>query len=800
MRISIRIYFIFLVFLILSIVSALNPASVFYTRALANTATNVTWTNAVGVSVAGNSLTKTNSTGWGNAGASSVQSILSGDGHVEFAASETNNYRMGGLSNGDIDQRPNDIDFAISLWGDGSIHIFEKGAGQNGNTSFGNYAAGDIFKISVEAGIVKYYKNWSLLYTSTASPIYPLSFDTSLYDLGSTITNATISSVVPLSTSPPPSPTPTPAPDTQAPTAPTNLMVTSVGLFNINLFWTASTDNVGVEGYKIFRNNIQIGDAYTNTAFPTSYSDTIVSPSTTYSYTVSAFDTTGNNSAQSNTVTATTQSFSTFTSAPVIDSFFHNNSNGINAQITSGQSTSLIFKVTGAPFPKISINNGVGTVTGSSVTVSPTVTTTYILTATNSVGTVTFSLTVTVSLPTGLNPLPIAMKVFNGHGRPRISGTNVVASGLDVNGPIGEHILLYDLVKNQVRNLTVSLTEPMNRYQSDIHGNRVVWFNASSPGDLTADRLNIFTVNLSTNQLEQVSSGPADDEVPVVSNNYIVWTVLGPTNTGLKELKAYDLATKITVTVSSEISGLRAYAISGDWLVWLRNDRNLIATNLRTSEQRVIRQVGTPESFFNQFFDRIDADGNKFVWSDAGISKGNNVFLYDLATAQVEQLPITGDDVRISGKYIAYTANGIAFLFNLETKTPQPIAVGLTVEDIDGNRVLLRGETSVDLFIFKISETTTIPTQTPEMLVATPSMPVPTIPFTKNLGFGLRNNLQVKILQQVLIKENLFPADLVTGNFLVRTMNAVKAFQLRHGITPTGFVGPLTRAELNKNR
>ncbi|TSC83501.1 MAG: immunoglobulin I-set domain-containing protein [Microgenomates group bacterium Gr01-1014_16] len=200
-------------------------------------------------------------------------------------------------------------------------------------------------------------------------------------------------------------PPPTPIPDTQVPTAPTNLIVTSVGLFNVNLSWGASTDNVGVEKYKIFRDNVQIGEAFTNTGFPTSYSDSFVSPGRTYSYRVSAFDAAGNESAQSNTITATTQSFATATDAPVIISFFHNNSNGINAAITPGQSTTLIFKVTGTPFPIISINNGIGTVTaGSNILVSPKVTTTYTLTATNSVGTVTASLTVVVSTPSITSP------------------------------------------------------------------------------------------------------------------------------------------------------------------------------------------------------------------------------------------------------------------------------------------------------------------------------------------------------------------------------------------------------------
>src|SRR2546430_17320649 len=41
--------------------------------------------------------------------------------------------------------------------------------------------------------------------------------------------------------------------DTQAPTAPSNLTATAVSGSQINLSWTASTDNVGVTGYPVER-------------------------------------------------------------------------------------------------------------------------------------------------------------------------------------------------------------------------------------------------------------------------------------------------------------------------------------------------------------------------------------------------------------------------------------------------------------------------------------------------------------------------------------------------------------------
>ncbi|GGG54014.1 hypothetical protein GCM10010918_03530 [Paenibacillus radicis (ex Gao et al. 2016)] len=91
--------------------------------------------------------------------------------------------------------------------------------------------------------------------------------------------------------------------DTQAPTAPSNLTATAVSGSQINLSWTASTDNVGVTGYRVFRGSTQVG-----TPSGTTYSDTGLTASTAYSYTVKAIDAAGNLSPNSNTATATTTS------------------------------------------------------------------------------------------------------------------------------------------------------------------------------------------------------------------------------------------------------------------------------------------------------------------------------------------------------------------------------------------------------------------------------------------------------------------------------------------------------------
>ena len=70
--------------------------------------------------------------------------------------------------------------------------------------------------------------------------------------------------------------------------------------------------------------------------------------------------------------------------------------------------------------------------------------------------------------------------------------------------------------------------------------------------------------------------------------------------------------------------------------------------------------------------------------------------------------------------------------------------------------------------------------------------------FTRNLRFGMRN-ADVLELQKVLIGEGLLSLNPPTNYFGALTLKAVKDYQTKYGIKPvSGFVGPLTRAQLNK--
>ena len=87
--------------------------------------------------------------------------------------------------------------------------------------------------------------------------------------------------------------------DTTPPTTPGNLTATAISSSQINLSWSASTDNVGVTGYDLYRGSVlaaTLGNV-------TTYSDTGLAPSTTYSYYITAFDAAGNVSSDSQTAT-----------------------------------------------------------------------------------------------------------------------------------------------------------------------------------------------------------------------------------------------------------------------------------------------------------------------------------------------------------------------------------------------------------------------------------------------------------------------------------------------------------------
>ncbi len=91
------------------------------------------------------------------------------------------------------------------------------------------------------------------------------------------------------------------AADTVAPSSPAGLVASGVTATSFALSWTASTDNVGVTGYEVFRDGVSLGAPAS-----TSFSVTGLAPSTAYAMTVRARDAAGNWSTPSATLSVTT--------------------------------------------------------------------------------------------------------------------------------------------------------------------------------------------------------------------------------------------------------------------------------------------------------------------------------------------------------------------------------------------------------------------------------------------------------------------------------------------------------------
>jgi concanavalin A-like lectin/glucanase superfamily protein/Big-like domain-containing protein/purple acid phosphatase-like protein len=149
------------------------------------------WTGMVNITATGNSLQKTaGCSGCEDASALSQQQIASGSkGYIEFTAAETNTLRSAGLKQTGAAAGYANMAYAIRLQS-GRATVGERGV-YKADTPF---VSGDVFRIAIGAGAVRYSKNGTVFYTSSGAPTYPLQASASINDLGGTISNAVIKS------------------------------------------------------------------------------------------------------------------------------------------------------------------------------------------------------------------------------------------------------------------------------------------------------------------------------------------------------------------------------------------------------------------------------------------------------------------------------------------------------------------------------------------------------------------------------------------------------------------------------
>jgi len=142
---------------------------------------DVTWKDQTGLFILGNKIVRgTAAAGW-TSGAASIQVLAAAqDGWLEFNATSTNMIRAIGLSDQNSNVNYTSIDYAFYLNNTGTVSIYEQAAGKFVTGNFGTYKPGDLFRIERKAGVIRYYRNNSLLRTSTYPSATVLMADVSL--------------------------------------------------------------------------------------------------------------------------------------------------------------------------------------------------------------------------------------------------------------------------------------------------------------------------------------------------------------------------------------------------------------------------------------------------------------------------------------------------------------------------------------------------------------------------------------------------------------------------------------------
>ena len=148
----------------------------------------VIWTSLVNTTAWAGALRKTSGCqGCSDAGALSEQLLTSGDGAVEFSVSKKGLTTWVGLSGGNTGTSGSELRFGYRLNG-GVAEVRELNTVDTSTP----VVAGDVLRIAIRGGVVRYAKNGVEFYTSGTSLSYPLAVDTSLLDLGSEVNSAMI--------------------------------------------------------------------------------------------------------------------------------------------------------------------------------------------------------------------------------------------------------------------------------------------------------------------------------------------------------------------------------------------------------------------------------------------------------------------------------------------------------------------------------------------------------------------------------------------------------------------------------
>ncbi len=182
--------------------------------------------------------------------------------------------------------------------------------------------------------------------------------------------------------------------DTQAPTVSITAPSSGSTVSSTISVQASASDNVGVTEVQFLLDG---SVSATDLSSPYTWSwNTASSSNGPHTLSAKAYDAAGNVGTATNVGITVANTSGTETSTPSIASFSAN-----PGTIAGGQASTLSWVVSGNPAPTIGITPGIGQVSGSSVSVSPSETTAYTLTAQNSLGIATAQTTVTVETSGG---------------------------------------------------------------------------------------------------------------------------------------------------------------------------------------------------------------------------------------------------------------------------------------------------------------------------------------------------------------------------------------------------------------
>lgn len=213
---------------------------------------DVIWIDVTNLQATGGTLVKTSGCdGCLDAGAASQQVIDERGGYLQFKINDISGLRYIGLTSHHSSTSSSEIEFALRIQGS-TAEVRESGQ-YSGDTAVSN---GDTFKIAVENGQIRYYRNGSLFHTSSRTPTFPLRADTSFGAVNASIENAMVATAAASATtttvagsSPAPAPTtataPAPAPAPASAPSPAPVLG--------DITWTEVT-NMYVNGGMLLKN------------------------------------------------------------------------------------------------------------------------------------------------------------------------------------------------------------------------------------------------------------------------------------------------------------------------------------------------------------------------------------------------------------------------------------------------------------------------------------------------------------------------------------------------------------------